>query len=346
MKKEIVIVTALVLVATGILFALNLTSGKPNTNKNGFNRVISNATLKEVNRIKLSGTLFHIVGFKDDSIYFTGKKPGCVYMVTDHLKKIDTLDLHIPENPKLYNHFPTFVNYPDVYIIGGNARTYISGNLESGFYKVDTLISKGAPLNVVKIGDAAFIFRRITEISTNADFAKINIKSKDLQSEKNISPALSDAGFTHDGILDYDVYTNTLVHVPYYNNNITTFDTSLNLIARFHTIDTNSTARNHTIHVGSSVTLKNPPAPVNSRSWVFNGHLYVLSKLQADNESSEAFSVYRPIDQYEISSGKYLRSYKLPILNGQNIIDIKMRDAKTLICLFTKTIILFEIRNI
>jgi len=343
MKKEISIVVALALAATGILFALNLTSGKPNTVKNGFSRNMSNARLKEVARLKLSSTLFHIVGARGDSLYFTGKIPGCVYLITSDLTKIDTLDLQIPKPQLLLNHFPTFVQYPDVFVIGGNARQFIHGNLATGKFSIDTLISKGSPLNVVKISDGTYIIRRITEINRNGSFAKLNIYTNEVTSEKNISPTLGDAGFTYDGTLSYDSLTNTLIHVPYYNNNITTFDTNLNLIARHHSIDTHFVAKNQSINIGTTVTFKEPPVTINGRSWAHNGLLYILSQQQAENESSAAFNTYSPIDVYEISSGKYLNSYKLPILHGQNVADIMMVSDADMICAYSKKLVHYRI---
>ena len=346
MKKELLIVVALVLLATGILFALNLTSGKPNMHKNGFNRNFSTTAIEEARRIHFDAPMYKVCGVSNDSIFFTGKLPGKIYLATQQFKEVDTFNLHLVNIPGLWTEFQTYVEYPQAYILGGNAKCIISANLRTGQHTIDTLATNGPFGNTVRVGPETYIMRRINHFTLNADFIKLNSVIKVITSEKGLSIPLADAGFTYDGMLNYDQSTKRLIFVPFYNNNIICFDSSFQVLYKSHTIDTNQTAKSQIVNKGSqSVTFKEPPVMLNSYSWVYNGSLFVLSKLQADNEKETVFDEHLPIDEYDIRTGKYLQSYQLPVVHGQKLVSVYMTGNTAFLGLYEKDIIQYRFQR-
>jgi hypothetical protein len=223
MKKHLLIISLLLIAAGVILYALNITNGAPNRSKNGFTRnyAAKSATIIAEKDFKIN--LTSLCGVQGDTLFFASTNPGKIYATTPTLEKLDTFTLNIPEIKYLKPAFYTTVIYPDVYIIGSNARMLIKGNLLTG--KTDTIkINAGGIVGKpVVITSNKFISRIIENKSRNAVFKVFDSTGKVVKTNFALEDTLADAGFTNDGSLSYDAGTGQLAYVSYYLNHILIF---------------------------------------------------------------------------------------------------------------------------
>lgn len=340
MKKELMIVAALVLLATGILFALNLTSGKPNTKRNGFERKIG-ATFPVIAQHDFTYPIYEICNIKGDSVFCTGRKTGMIYLFTNQLKKLDTFNLNLPWDSKIEALANTSVSFPNVYILAGNAKKLIAGNLLTKQYTIQAIATSGPFSKPVQLNHQEFIMRVTDTLTYDSRFEKYNMQTGILTKENALSRKLADGGFTDQGMLHLDADLGALYFVSYYSNNLMKFDTALNLVYRKHTLDTVGHSTIHVVKSKISISLSRPSILINSESTV-DDLIYVRSRMRADNEKEENQFT---IDSYNKESGAYVQSHYLPALNNkQEMINMKAQN-NVLYAIYDHSIIAYQINN-
>jgi uncharacterized protein YxeA len=330
MKQRIIILLALAILAAGTLFALHLNSDGPNKHLNGFSRKMLPVAVQIIAKHNFDVHFTELCGANNNELFLSGRIPGKVYRTNRKLDRLDTITLPLPNIPKLAPVFYTMVEYPNLYILAGNSRKLITGNFISHNTKVVDL-PIGPFGNGTMIGTDCFMVRAIDTGSKNAQFIKITASGSRIEKDNAISKELKDAGFTHDGMLNYDQKTSSLIYVDYYSNEVTCFDTSLQVKYRSHTIDTTFISP---IHVGrnqSKLMTSGPALMVNRNSFVYNGTLYVISNLKADNEDQSKFSNNSVVDEYSVSNGQYKGSFYLPVKSNTNPKIYMLNDGTVVI---------------
>lgn len=325
-KQRLLIIGVLMLLATGTLFALHFSSERPNQQKNGFERRIISNAVQPVSEMKLPRDVMSICNVDNNTVYLQTTDPGKIYYTSD-LKRLDTLRLKLPYIPKLQRNVHVEVHYPMVYIMAGNARKVITGHIQSDEYQLIDVPTPGSFAKPVLINPNEMIVRCIDTNSLDALFYKINLSNGSVVPEQGISERLGDAGFAHDGLLLYDKNANKLAYVHYYSNSICLFDTSLQPVGRYHTIDT-TLIPGISLRINSegtkSVTTDAPPQMINGAGVLTGGVLYVRSYLQGDDETD--FAGKLPIDRYSMETGQYLGSYYLPYPRKWVLRDLVAND--------------------
>lgn len=309
MKKHFILLAVLVLIAGGILYALNKNSGAANRTKNGFTRTYAAKQPVVLQEKDFKVDFYALAGVKGDTLFLTGMRPDQIYVTTIKLDKLDTINLNLPEIKYLTPAFYTTVLYPNFYIIGANSRMLIKGNVLTGNADTIKINLGGIVSNPVVIGKNRFISRVIENKTRNAVFKAFDSTGKEITSNPGLEETLADAGFTNDGSLSYDKSTGHLAYVTYYLNKVTLFDTNLNLVKQAQSLDTNRTTKFELKKTATNVTHQSPPLMINTYSQLSNGSLYVKSKLEADNESKE-FENASVIDRFD-SNGNYMGSFYL-----------------------------------
>lgn len=343
MKSKILLIIGLIITATTILFALNATTFKPNKYNNGFQRQFLRLKLSEQNVTYLKVPVIGICGYRNDSLFLSGYKPGKIYMRSNRTNSVDSFSLDLASIPNLELRFENFVHFPDVYIISGAAKTFIHGNLVTGKYETRPIPDR-AFFKVVQLHSDAYVMQVIDSQSFNAVFKKLNPGTGAVVNEDHLSTPLGDAGFTNDGILNYSTELNRLIYVPFYNNNFLFFDTTLRLITKGHTIDTTRTPRQSFVRKDGGVTRKSPPQMINTHNWTFGSMLYVRSILRADNEPYESFNKNLTIDCYNLLNGKYIGSFYVPAIKDKKPFEFKMTDNQTLLVLYSDRIVQYQMQ--
>ncbi len=149
-------------------------------------------------------------------------------------------------------------------------------------------------------------------------------------------------GFKTAGILYYDTATQQACYTYLYQNGFICMDTNLNLTLKARTIDTITNREIKVAHVGSSLTMKQPPQEVNYIGDVFGGRLFLQSMLKADNEYELDFTESTVVDIYGLKTGSYTGSFYIPAYKGHKALNFKVID-NNLYALYGKTIVLYDL---
>lgn len=344
MRQRIIITSILVLLATVTLLALNLASDKPNKYKNGFTRHFIDEPLQSEWSIDIPYTAKKICGQKGDSVFVSGTIPGLIYIINRKNHSLDSIHIKIEDIPKLMPVFSTKVDYPTVYIFGENAKCVISGDLLTMEYTIYPM-RVGAYKNVQMLSPGSIVISAIDTITYNSVIKKVAYKIDYIQDNNNLLPQLADAGFTFDGMIAYDKKTNLLAHVCFYSNNITCFDTLLNKVYRKHTIDTFSTSRLKVKRAGLSITSASPPLMVNSTTAASHGILFVHSKMKSDNQNPADFRNNSTLDIYSLKGGDYIRSLRIPVVNGEKLKRFEVRGDSSLLGIYSGRLVSYSLKE-
>lgn len=118
-------------------------------------------------------------------------------------------------------------------------------------------------------------------------------------------------------------------------------DTALNVINRFHTIDTFKRANVNVAQVKSKnySTLASPPTKVNFRSCVSDGFLLIESPLLAQNQDKVEFQKSVTIDVYDLSKGKYLYSFYLQLVDGNPPSSFLLSESRLAVIYDTQLVV-------
>jgi hypothetical protein len=137
-----------------------------------------------------------------------------------------------------------------------------------------------------------------------------------------------DGKFCIDGMMTFNREREELIYVYYYRNEFFTTNSNLNLIQRYHTIDTISKARISVspIHSEHSLSLSSPARIVNNLFTTSGDILIINSLVKADNESFNDFKSHVVLDAYDLTDGKYILTFYYPRVKDQKLREIQLID--------------------
>jgi len=346
MKQRLSIIIILTVIAVGTLYALDKTSNAPNQHKNGFKRMFLPIKASIVAVRKYDFSFHELSGRKGDSLFLMTGYPGEVFCISMDLKKMHSFKLEDPEIPFLVPRFYSLVEYPQITILGGNAEFMANGNLETGKTSKAKTFIPGPYGNPVKIKDRTFVMKMVDTTSLNACFVKMNDNGAVIGRGNKILLPLRDAGMIQSGMLRYDSISDKLIFMHFYDNGIDVFDTDLENNLPFHTIDTNVTQKIKVLRKGKAVSYAKAPTAVNGHCEIFDGNLYVRSKLKADNENNDQFFNNTVIDKYDLKDGKYQGSFYLPKTGSKQIGQFYFLDQNKVLAIYENSLIIYTLKTL
>lgn len=332
LKKHILYITLVILVAIGTVASLAWAALKSVNSLNGFNRNIKSVDLKIVNEISRNEFIEDIVEIGNNKMVFKTKEPDQLFITDDSLQNGYISTLPLPNNSWTKPNSLTFINRPNVIVFPNNSSIIISSELKS----YNTTIRKlpiQAFIKVVPISSSSYVFRTFDKIrNNNLGFVKINTNSDSTTYENDSSTSITDEGINTDGHLLFDKKTQLLVYVNIYNNQYKVIDTSLTLKYVGRTIDTVSHAALKTGNVqGDYVTNTGPSRVINEFAATYEGKILVMSKLKADNETTDDLGKNIPVEVYDIDTGKYEFSFYLPNYRGKKPLKFKVQKNRLVV---------------
>jgi hypothetical protein len=155
-----------------------------------------------------------------------------------------------------------------------------------------------------------------------------------------------DGIFCVEGTLHYSQELKQLIYLYSYRNQYMTMDTDLNLIQRYHTIDTFSHAQIKVAKVESQnySTLTGIPALINGISCVSGKYLFIRSNLLSKNEDEEKFKAGAVIDVYDLTTGTYSNSFYLADFKAQKLSGFYVFNNQ-LAAIFGRHLILYDLNG-
>jgi hypothetical protein len=181
---------------------------------------------------------------------------------------------------------------------------------------------------------------------TDQLFFRYSFTTGQLKKENNISITYGDGGILTDGQLHFDVTTKKLYYIYFYRNLILSFDTSLNTVHTFSSIDTTRSFKMRTgiVNNDGAVAYTNisPANMINKVNAVKDGLLFNMSCLRADNDSQQFFSDHSILDITDLRNGHYLGSLHLPTIDGRKLSRFIISDNQ-LIALYAHSIRIYDL---
>jgi hypothetical protein len=175
-------------------------------------------------------------------------------------------------------------------------------------------------VEAVPINTTSMALRSHSTDSKAYELAILTVKDPYFEFKPDLLEKQVDGIFCEDGTLHFDKNINKLIYIYHYRNEFFVMDTTLNLINRFHTIDTFRRASIKVAQVTSKEkysTLASPPARTNLQSCVSRNYLFVQSPFLSKNEDKTRFLKASVIDTYDVNTGKYLYSFYLDNFDGR-----------------------------
>jgi len=301
------------------------TAIKPAYEKNGFNRQLAHTSLTLANVTnKEDGGITDISGITPSHIYFSTRIPGKLWVTDNNLENGHYITIHIPGDPKTISAFTCIVDSPTIYILEGNTPAVITGQLVNNETK-EYKFSRAAFTRAIAITPYSYIVRGLDSTAPGDQiFIKHSVANGETKRANNLVERRHDLGISTDGFLNYDPCTHLAIYTSYYCNKFLCIDTSLNLVYTGHTIDTVASYGLKAGITGHTLTNASPITVINSSNCTYNGKLYNVSRLKADNETAESFDDNSAIDIYDIKTGHYDGSIYVPSYKSEKIKSFKV----------------------
>lgn len=318
--------------STIIIFLLYALANRENKNKNGFSRNLLQASpLPKLGELDLDLDSYYISGTSSKHIYLTDmKNPAHTLVATFDLLDTSHLKLNAPQPNIIWKAINIEIDSPDVYMSEKITKTFSHTTLNKSktwdnrkFDSTDFDIL--IPIDNNHLLMRAYAYKLKQNILKKVSLSPEEVHEKDFTLKKMV-----DGKFCTDGSMKVDRVQKRLVYLYYYRNEFSCLDYNLDLIYHANTIDTTTTPK---IKVGTilrsvdnlnieETMLSAPPKIVNKRMCIAQGHVFIHSALQGDNEDEGIFKRNEVIDVYSLENGTYRCSFYLPKCNGSNLIDL------------------------
>jgi len=321
----------------------------PNKRDNGFKRHYFLKSYSQTHVMDFKDTLHEIIGSTRSTIYITTATSGEVLEIGENVSnKIKRIK--IPFFSRFHDSLQLSsvaikIDSPDIYLFAENKPAIIKTTFDSTLFEI-RILPPGPFSREVMAGDDCFILRKFEARVTDQIFVRYNFSTGRLKKEENISEIYGDGGIKSDGQLHFDVETRKLYYIYYYKNLLLSFDTALNSVNKFFSIDTISSFKIRTGIVKNNGTAAytniTPANIINKVNCVKNGLLFNMSALRADNESDKFFSDNSILDIIDLRNGVYLGSISLPTFNGSKLSKFIISNNR-LIGLYTNSMVIYDL---
>jgi hypothetical protein len=194
MKKNLYILSTLVILATIILLSLAYLTEKPNSKNNGFKRKMTPGQLTLQSEKKTSGYWDRIAGFTPHKIFLSAARPNILGVLDWKLMHEDTVVFSRPFKDLVLLAYEITIDSPRISLFTGN----LSMLLTSNFY--DTFQS-GTKFNVPLFTKASIltshsaILRAFDSSRRKQVFNKVNLQTGKIAKELDLIPKQDDLGF-------------------------------------------------------------------------------------------------------------------------------------------------------
>jgi hypothetical protein len=293
-----------------------------------FNRVYNKAAVHDFTVVKLEDSITGFAGIGDRYLYFFTAHLGVLVRYDFSFKNsaILSASLRTGWDSKVGNQFYAVVNYPVVYFCAYGIGTVFQCNVLDLSFSILREDSFGYS-KFVAIDSNSFVFRRFNTKENDQSFLYWNTKF-DLSYDNHFSfPVHHDGGISTDGKLIYDKSQKKIVYVLIYQGYFFVFDSSMNTIQSFKTVDAIGNVSIQVSDKNGIYTSSSPSKRINSMAAVYNGKIYINSFLMSKVDNPKSFSDSSVIDVYDESLGIYQYSFYLPRVDKKKIESLYIVDG-------------------
>jgi hypothetical protein len=346
-RKQIIALFACMVLGVGVLFSLlALSSMVDEIPRQPFSRNFPTVSITKESEIDLEVNSFYIAGGTANTIYL-GNRTGPLHLVQVGLPALDTLhmvvslkDTKIPDD---YRAFRMKVDSPFFFLSHGILPGIFKGTLKS--QEASRFLPVNCPYFVeAKPISATLMALKSFDLDTKSnELATLELDSPYFTFKPELLQKQIDGVFCVEGTIHYSKSLQKVIYAYGYRNEFIVMDTALNLLNRYHTIDTFSRVPIKVADVKSKnySTLASPAAQTNLDSYVFDNFLIIRSPFLAKNDDLSSFRRASVFDLYDINSGAYRYSFYIDHVDGHTPSSIFITPTN-LVVVFDHKLILYR----
>jgi len=293
-------------------------------NDNNFVRRFPPFPAKRYKALDLKFNSYYFAGENNGKIYLGNRTaPALITIIDTALSKIEKVHISFADTLYNFKNIQLRIDAPHFFIYDGTARCIYTGKLNN---PKAVLQSRKIPafMKAVVIDSTSMIIRGINKQSQNV---LATLKINDSAAGKvhpEILQKQIDGFFDTDGTMHYSSQYDAFVYTYYYRNQYTVTNRHLNLRSRGHTIDTTTKAKIKIEYIKGKRRhgFSAPPKMVNRLSAVNGPLLFINSTLQGKYDRPAMRSKANIVDVYNYVSNKYLMSFYVYKMDGNEIDDM------------------------
>ncbi|WP_428743299.1 hypothetical protein [Tenacibaculum sp.] len=325
MKSTYIKITTCVTVGiltVGVLYEI---SDRLTHKKNSFHRYFTFHPVSPIRGIDLKYNSYYISGADSNGVYL-GNITAPLRLLQLKLPEMDTTRLQLKveqtEGLKLRKSSILTVRNPYFYITDGVTPKVLRGEIGK-WYARSFMYDSAYFSNAVPIGPKSLVIRSLSSDTQEYVLGKETDSLPYVKLVPGILEKQLDGIFCTDGMLHYNAELSKLIYLYYYRNQYIVMDTTLNIVYKGKTIDTNSIAKINPTKIKSKNTkiLGSPPLMVNKKSCTAGNVLLVHSNLMAKNEDPKTFGETSVIDVYNLKEGTYAFSFYIDPYKDEKLTD-------------------------
>jgi hypothetical protein len=346
--KTLIWIASSFVISSGFVVILFLTSFDFSRQKNDFVRLFAPRPLMPEDTVDLKYNSYYVAGSSGHNIYLANYT-ALLHLLAVNTMKGDTqhitLSLKLPKGMQLTTGTRIKLDSPYFFVMDGVAPLLLRGQISE--WTAERFMYDSAYFTTaVPINPSSLIVRTTSRLTREQTLGKESATAPHISLKPELLEKQIDGIFCTDGMMHYSRELGRLVYLYFYRNQFIVTDSSLNLIYKAHTIDTNRVVKIKTsVDHKSKSQLASPPYTINLSSSVSGNYMFVNSNLLSKNEMPNALEANSVIDVYDLKDGLYQFSFYIPAYLGNRLKTFEVFDRK-LIALYEQHVIIYSINSI
>src|SRR5690606_30170019 len=311
MKRKILYIVLIMIVSSALVVALFVSSEHIMKRENPFVRRFMPHHIDKAEYLDLEVNSYYIAGLTNDTIYLGNyTAPLLITAVPISLGTKVEHQIKLDETQRSFRSLTVRVQRQEFFVSDGTIPIIYKGStadwIATKYMQEKVYFSLLQPLD-----NSSFLFR--SQRVANGEHVLGKLDVKDSTTFELYGDALQkqiDGVFDTDGQLVTDAKTDQGVYTYYYRNQYLVYQPQNNQFTRGKTIDTTTLAKIEvTTLAGGEKKMGAPPHKVNSKTYAYNGLLYIKSELLGKNEPKSMWNQASIIDVYDYNKNEYLYSF-------------------------------------
>jgi len=329
MKKKIFYIVLTMVISGAVVVGLFVSSEHIMKRENPFVRRFMPHHIDKAEYLDLEVNSYYIAGLTNDTIYLGNyTAPLLITAVPTNLDNTVEHQIKLEETQRSFRSLTIKVQGQEFYVSDGTIPIIYKGNTAdwtaTKYMEEKVYFSLLQPLE-----NNAFLFR--SQRAANGEHVLGRLDVSDSTTFELYDEALQkqiDGVFDTDGQLVTDAKTNQGIYTYYYRNQYLVYQSLANRFVTGKTIDTTSLAKIEvTTLANGEKKMGAPPQKVNSKTYAYNGLLYIKSELMGKNEPRSMWKQASIIDVYDYNKNEYLYSFYAYDQQGDKMKEFAVNDS-------------------
>ena len=314
MKRVWLSIGSCFLVSVMLVAGLFLMANQTKENRSSFLREFPPHPVLEGDSINIEYDSYYIAGGTRHTLYLANRLSP-LRMIVLKTATLDTQHIQL-DIPGIFEQkvrsVQVQVDSPFYYLSDGSIPVLYKGKVHNWHAgKISNL--RTFFRSIVPLSSSSFAVKSLSKKTGENILGKIHERDSSRYFTDQILQKQIDGIFCTDGAMRFNNDLKQLIYLYSYRNEIIVLDTMLQVLHRWHTIDTTSRANVQSAVIQSerARVLLTPPLLINKQIDTQGRWLFVNSGLRARNEHPKAFSNGDVIDVYDLQNGTYVFSFYL-----------------------------------